>query len=92
MTLQSILLAIAALALVLGLIWLARFAVQWGGLAGGARPRRGGDDSGRLALVQVLALDPRRRLHLIRCDTRHVLVLTGGTQDQVVGWLDRAEP
>jgi len=40
----------------------------------------------------VIALDSRRRLHLIKCEERRVLVLTGGTQDVVVGWLDRDEP
>ncbi len=88
MKLETILVALAALVLVLGLIWLARAAAQWGGLA----PRARGDATGRLALVQVLALDPRRRLHLIRCDNRHLLVLTGGAQDQVIGWTDGAAP
>ncbi len=41
----------------------------------------------RLAVVEALALDPRRRLHLVRCDERTVLLLTGGAQDVVVGWL-----
>jgi flagellar protein FliO/FliZ len=36
----------------------------------------------------VLALDARRRLHLITCDGRRVLLLTGGAQDLVVGWLE----
>jgi flagellar protein FliO/FliZ len=43
-------------------------------------------------LEQVLALDPRRRLCLVRCGTRRVLLLVGGTQDCVVGWLDAEEP
>lgn len=85
MTLQTILSGIAALAAVLGLVWLAQRAALWGGLGTMRAPATGG----RLALVQALALDPRRRLHLIRCDDRHVLVLTGGAQDLVVGWLDR---
>ena len=42
--------------------------------------------SGRLALVDTLSLDPRRKLVLVRCDGRCVLVLTG-QQDQVLGWL-----
>ena len=57
-----------------------------GGLVRGRVVRAPG--SGRLALVHALALDPRRRLHLVRCDDRHVLLLTGGAQDVVVGWLD----
>ncbi len=40
-----------------------------------------------LRLDRVLALDARRRLSLVRVGGRHVLLLTGGAQDQVVGWL-----
>ena len=85
MTLDSIILAIAALAAVLALVLLAQRAARWGGLA----PRLAGA-GGRLAVVEQISLDPRRRLCLVRCDTRHVLVLTGGTQDLVVGWVDPA--
>ena len=41
----------------------------------------------RLALAESLALDPRRRLLLVRCDGRELLLLTGGSQDAVIGWL-----
>ncbi len=40
-----------------------------------------------LRLDRVLALDARRRLSLVQVGGRHVLLLTGGAQDQVVGWL-----
>jgi len=46
-----------------------------------------GTPSGRLAVADALALDPRRRLLLVRADDRHVLLLVGGAQDVVVGWL-----
>jgi flagellar protein FliO/FliZ len=73
--------ALAALAVVLGLVWLASRAARWGGLA----PRPSG---GRRIVVQdALAIDARRRLTLVRCDDRTVLLLTGGAQDLVVGWL-----
>jgi flagellar protein FliO/FliZ len=52
------------------------------------RPASGGV----LAVQDVLALDARRRLHLIKCNDRRVLLLTGGAQDIVVGWLDHEEP
>lgn len=32
----------------------------------------------RLAPVATLAIDARRRLHLVECDGRRVLLLTGG--------------
>jgi flagellar protein FliO/FliZ len=73
--------AIAALAAVLGLVWLASRAARWGGLA--PRPTGGR----RLVVQDALALDARRRLTLVRCDDRTVLLLTGGAQDLVVGWL-----
>ncbi|GGC61653.1 hypothetical protein GCM10011504_44850 [Siccirubricoccus deserti] len=74
--------AAAALAVVLLLIWLTGRAFR----AGGGAPRTGR----RLAVQEVLALDPRRRLLLLRCDGREVLLLTGGGQDTVVGWLPPA--
>jgi flagellar protein FliO/FliZ len=81
----SVLSAIAALVAVLALIWLAGRAARFGGLA--RRPA-----TGRSLVVQdVIALDVRRRLHLVQCDGRRVLLLTGGGQDVVVGWLDRPE-
>jgi flagellar protein FliO/FliZ len=46
-----------------------------------ARPHR------RIAVQEVLALDSRRRVLLLRCDEREVLLLTGGSQDAVLGWL-----
>jgi len=82
---NSILTAVAALIAVLALIWLAGRMARLGGMA--RRPASGGS----LAVVDVLALDARRRLHLIRCDERCVLLLTGGGQDVVVGWIDRQE-
>jgi flagellar protein FliO/FliZ len=86
MQLSSILLALLSLVAVLGLILAAGRVARAGFLA----PRLPG--GGRVSLVQVLALDPRRRLHLVRCDGRHVLLLTGGGQDLVVGWLDGLPP
>lgn len=45
--------------------------------------------SGRsLVVTETIALDARRRLHLVRHGERSVLLLTGGGNDVVVGWLD----
>ncbi len=76
--------AFAALAAVLALVWLASRAARWGGLA----PRRAG--TRRLEVQEALALDGRRRLTLVRCDDRLVLLLTGGAQDLVVGWTEQS--
>ena len=76
----ALLTAFATLVAVLVLIWLAGRAMRLSGLA--RRPVRG-----RLLAVQdVIALDARRRLYLIECQDRRVLLLTGGSQDVVVGW------
>jgi len=82
----SILTAVAALAAVLALIWLAGRLARFGGMA--QRPA-----NGRVLAVQdMIALDSRRRLHVVKCEDRRVLLLTGGAQDIVVGWLDREDP
>jgi flagellar protein FliO/FliZ len=45
--------------------------------------------SGRSLIVkESVALDARRRLHLIQHGERSVLLLTGGANDLVVGWLE----
>jgi flagellar protein FliO/FliZ len=82
----SVLTAFAALVAVLALIWLAGRVARFGGMA------RCPASGGVLAVQDVLALDARRRLHLIKCNDRRVLLLTGGAQDIVVGWLDHEEP
>ena len=81
MTTYSLLSAVAALAAVLLLVLLA------GRLLRMTRFARPGSDAGaRLRIEEHLALDPRRRLVLVRCDGRSVLLLTG-PQDRIVGWL-----
>ncbi|PWC28263.1 flagellar biosynthetic protein FliO [Teichococcus aestuarii] len=76
--------ALVALVVVLGLVVLAGQVVRRLGLAPGlaAAGRRGsGAAPRRLALLESLPIDPRRRLLLLRCDGRELLVLTGGPQD-----------
>ena len=75
--------AVIALGAVLGLVWLASRAARLGGLA----PRKAGGHS--LTVRDAIALDQRRRLHLVSCEGHDVLLLTGGEQDVVVGWLGR---
>ena len=40
-----------------------------------------------LVLRESIALDPRRRVHLVQCGQRQVILLTGGGQDVVIGWI-----
>ncbi|HVC62663.1 MAG TPA: hypothetical protein VND19_20140 [Acetobacteraceae bacterium] len=79
--LSSLLTAVAALVAVLGLVWAGARAARFSGLA----PRRSG--ARILAVRDVIALDGRRRLLVVRCGPRDVVLLTGGGQDVVVGWL-----
>ncbi len=72
---------IAALAVVLALVVAAGRLARAGGFkANPGRPRL-------LAVDETIALDSRRRLHLVRCGGRQVLLLTGGGSDTVVGWV-----
>lgn len=75
----------AALAAVIGLIWIGSRLVQFLGVA--ARVRSGGE---ALQVEETLALDARRRLYLVRCIDHRLILLTGGEQDQIVGWMPRA--
>lgn len=43
-----------------------------------------------LRVEQVLPLDPRRRLVVVRLGPQRLLLLTGGPQDLSLGWLPPA--
>jgi flagellar protein FliO/FliZ len=76
---ETWLLAIALLAGIVALLLLLARGAQRFGLA----PAVGR----RLKTEEVLPLDSRRRLVIVRCDGREALLLIGGPQDVVVGWL-----
>ena len=81
-TISSLLTAGAALVAVLALILLSgRLARRFASAPGFGRRR----STTRLSLTESIALDQRRRLHLIRCDGAEFLVLTGGATDVVIG-------
>ena len=81
MTVPPLLSAAAALAVVLAAIMLIGRVARLTRFAG-----QNGRNAGQLKLLETLSLDPRRRLLLVTCDGRRVLLLTG-QQDRVVGWL-----
>jgi flagellar protein FliO/FliZ len=81
-------LAVASLSGVLGLIWL----IQRGLRLGGVARFRPGPATGRLRVVQSLPIDSRRRLVLLACDDREVLVLTGGPTDVPLGLVGGGKP
>ncbi|MFQ3622200.1 MAG: flagellar biosynthetic protein FliO [Acetobacteraceae bacterium] len=76
--LHSIPWALAALALTLGAVVLAGRLAARAGLGAGPRAGR------RLAVVETLALDSRRRLVIARADENEIVLLIGGVTDQVV--------
>lgn len=70
--------AIAALAMTLAAILLAGRLAARIGLGSGPRSGR------RLAVIETLPLDSRRRLLVARCDDREFVLLVGGPNDVVV--------
>lgn len=81
MTAQAILLVVGVL---IGVIALIAAAAKLFHLSGW-RPQAGSERT--LVLRESIALDPRRRVHLVQCGQRQVVLLTGGGQDLVVGWM-----
>jgi flagellar protein FliO/FliZ len=77
--------AAAALAIVLMLVG----AVAWLARRQGLIPRSA--SGSEFAVKETIALDARRRLHLVRCCGQHALLMTGGPQDLVVGWVLKGE-
>lgn len=79
---STLITALLALVAVLLLVVLAARLIRLGGWSHRPHPGK------LLALRESIALDPRRRLHLVECGQKRVVLLTGGTQDLVVGWID----
>ena len=78
--------SLAALGLVIGLVLLGQRLARYLRLP--QRLASPATASTRLELTQILTLDPSHKLLLVRCDNRHVLILTGGSQDLNLGWLE----
>ena len=73
-----------ALALVLGLIGLAAWAARRFGMGGRVRVSAGAKPGKRLAIAEVLAVDNKRRLVLVRRDGVEHLLLLGPHGDTLV--------
>lgn len=72
----TVLQAVAALAVSLGLFGLAVYAGRRWGPAGMFQPLKTKAER-RLAVIESLTLDPQRRLVLVRCDAEEKLLLLG---------------
>jgi flagellar protein FliO/FliZ len=81
MTTQSAFLVVGVLTGVIALILAATRLFQSSLWRTQPRPGR------TLVLRESIAIDPRRRVHLVQCGQRQVILLTGGGQDVVVGWI-----
>ena len=77
---QTVLIVLAALGGVLCLVVL----VARGLRATGFAQTHAGQ---RLKVREALALDRTRRLYIIACGRHELMVLTGSTSEQFVGWL-----
>ena len=81
MVMAEIIRIFAAFIAVLGLIGLCALAAKKAGLvaaSGGFSKKR------RLALVETLALDPKRRVAIIKCDGAEHLIVLGATSETVI--------
>jgi flagellar protein FliO/FliZ len=81
MSIEYALLVVGVLTSVLALILVATRLFQASLWRAQSRPGR------TLVLRESIAIDPRRRIHLVQCGHRQVVLLTGGAQDVVVGWM-----
>jgi len=79
---HDVLTIVLALAAVVGMIVLTRYATR-------IVPRLARNDPAGavLRLEASLALDQKRRVCLVNCEGRRVLLLTGGTSDVMLGWM-----
>lgn len=88
MNIESYLYAVLALVFVLALLGLLYLVIRRLGI-GGALPRTRGER--RLRLVEVLPVDAKRRLLLLRRDGREHLVLLGPESDLLIESLEEDE-
>lgn len=78
-----------SLAFVVGLIWLVAYGMKRFGLD--RRLRGVSGQQGRLVVVDVLYLDPRRKLTLVRADNREYLLLISGDGTEVIDKFENAD-
>lgn len=75
-----------ALASVIGLIWACGYVLRRTGMDKRLRGVTG--QQGRLGVVDVLYLDPRRKLTLVRADAREYLIFIAGDTAHLIDTLE----
>lgn len=73
---------VLSLAAVVAMIWLVAYALKRTGMDKRLRGVTG--QNGRLAVVDVLYLDPKRKLTLVRADSREYLIFISGENAQLI--------
>jgi flagellar biogenesis protein FliO len=81
LTVQSILTGASSLAAIIAFIVLITRLMRHRLMTVTGQPNR------TLKLCETLPIDPKRRVHLLECEGGRVLLLTGGSQDQFLGWV-----
>lgn len=77
---------VLALAFVIGMIWLVAYGMKRTGLDKRLRGVTG--QHGRLGVVDVLYLDPKRKLTIVQADGREYLILIAGDQASLIDRLE----
>lgn len=78
-----------SLAFVVGLVWFCAFMLRKSGLDKKLRGATGGH--GRLQVVDVLYIDPKRKLMMVRADSREYLLLIAGDNATVIDKVNDAK-
>lgn len=73
---------IFAFIFVIGLLYSIGYAARYAGL--GSIPLRKPGDKRRLAIVEILPVDAKRKLMIVRCDETEHLVLTGEPNNLII--------
>lgn len=84
----SILKYVFAFGFVIGLLYLMAYIARYFGM--GNLPTRKLGDKKRLAISEIMTVDAKRRLLIIRADEKEYLLLTGGTNDLIID--DKLKP
>lgn len=90
MELSQLMQFVFSLILVIGLIWLTAYLMKRFGVDKRLRGVTG--QQGRLAVADVLYLDPRRKLMIVRADAQEYLLLVSNEKTEILDRLEGKRP